>query len=60
MIGACWCRRLGRLAVDDQGVTSVEYAVIIALIVAVVIGGVQALTNATRDSFDSSGAVLFQ
>ncbi len=54
-----WIRRLRRFDRDEQGPTSVEYAVILALIVAAVLGAVQKLATATRESFDSSASVLF-
>ncbi|RMF36973.1 MAG: Flp family type IVb pilin [Planctomycetota bacterium] len=52
-------RRWRRFVADDQGPTTVEYAVILALIVAALLGAVQNLTTATRDSFDSSADALF-
>jgi pilus assembly protein Flp/PilA len=43
---------------EDDGPTAVEYAVLLALIVAVCIGSVGLLSNAVGDSFDSSGAAI--
>ena len=39
---------------DESGPTAVEYGVMLALIVAVCIGAVNAMANATADSFDTS------
>ena len=49
---------LKKLLRDDDGPTSVEYAVMLALIVAVCIGAVQSMANATAGSFDDSAAEL--
>lgn len=43
---------------DEQGSTTVEYAVIIALIVGVCIAAVSTLTQATRQSFENSSAAI--
>ncbi|MCD0458412.1 Flp family type IVb pilin [Roseiconus lacunae] len=43
---------------DEDGTTAVEYAVMLALIVAVCIGSVAALTTETQKSFDKSGAAI--
>jgi pilus assembly protein Flp/PilA len=43
---------------DVDGSTTVEYAVIIALIVAVCISAVATLTQATRQSFEDSSAAI--
>ena len=45
---------LRRLWADESGPTAVEYAVMLALIVAVCITSVQSLARATGDSFDES------
>jgi pilus assembly protein Flp/PilA len=47
-----------KLLLDEDGPTSVEYAVMLALIVAACIGAVHAMANATASSFDSSAAEL--
>jgi pilus assembly protein Flp/PilA len=39
---------------DESGPTAVEYAVMLALIVAVCIASVHAMANATAGSFDNS------
>lgn len=39
---------------SDDGPTAVEYAVLLALIVAVCLGSVTALATATGESFDNS------
>jgi len=49
---------LKKLLRDEDGPTSVEYAVMLALIVAACIGAVQSMSNATASSFDSSAAEL--
>ena len=49
---------LKKLLRDEDGPTSVEYAVMLALIVAACIGAVQSMANATASSFDSSAAEL--
>ena len=49
---------LKRLLVSEDGPTTVEYAVILALIVAVCIGAIQTMAVATRDSFDSSANAI--
>jgi pilus assembly protein Flp/PilA len=43
---------------DEDGPTAVEYGVMLALIVAVCIGAVNAMANATAQSFDQSAAEL--
>lgn len=43
---------------SDDASTAVEYAVMLALIVAVCIGSVLTMSNATADSFDDSAAQL--
>ena len=49
---------LRRLAIDEDGPTAVEYAVMLALIVAVCISSVGILSNQTAASFDDSAAEL--
>jgi pilus assembly protein Flp/PilA len=49
---------LKRLLLDEDGPTSVEYAVMLALIVAACIGAVHAMAQATGDSFDTSAGEL--
>ena len=43
---------------EEDGPTAVEYAVMLALIVAVCIGAVHAMANATADSFNTSAKNL--
>lgn len=43
---------------EDEGATAVEYAVMLALIVAVCIGSIQSLTDKTKESFDKSGNAI--
>lgn len=47
-----------RLAIEEDGPTAVEYAVIMALIVATCLGGVNLLSNQTAASFDNSAAQI--
>jgi pilus assembly protein Flp/PilA len=49
---------LKKLLRDEEGPTSVEYAVMLALIVVVCIGAVQSMANATANSFDESADEL--
>ena len=49
---------LKKLLREEDGPTSVEYAVMLALIVAACIGAVQAMANATAQSFDNSAQEL--
>ncbi|MCA9140395.1 MAG: Flp family type IVb pilin [Planctomycetales bacterium] len=43
---------------DEEGTTAVEYAVMLALIIAVCIGSVATLTAETQKSFDASGNAI--
>ncbi|WP_146519821.1 Flp family type IVb pilin [Stieleria varia] len=43
---------------EEEGATAVEYAVMLALIVAVCIGAVSTLTNNTKQSFDESANAI--
>ena len=47
-----------RLIREDDGPTAVEYAVMLALIVAACIGAVQSMAHATANSFDTSAKNL--
>jgi pilus assembly protein Flp/PilA len=49
---------LRRFLADESGPTAVEYAVMLALIVAVCLGSVRTLANATGDSFNTSAGQL--
>jgi pilus assembly protein Flp/PilA len=49
---------LQKLFREDDGPTAVEYGVMLALIVAVCIGAVDAMANATADSFNESAAEI--
>jgi pilus assembly protein Flp/PilA len=49
---------LKKLLREEEGPTSVEYAVMLALIVAACVGAVQSMAAATAGSFDSSAAEL--
>jgi pilus assembly protein Flp/PilA len=49
---------LFRLAIEEDGPAAVEYAVILALIVAVCISGVRMFGLATASSFDTSAAEI--
>lgn len=43
---------------DEDGPTAVEYAVLLALIVAACVGAVHSMATATADSFDTSAQEL--
>ena len=43
---------------DEEGTTAVEYAVMLALIIAVCIGSVATLTSETQKSFEESGQAI--
>jgi pilus assembly protein Flp/PilA len=43
---------------DEDGPTAVEYAVMLALIVAACVGAVHTMAHATADSFDTSAKNL--
>jgi pilus assembly protein Flp/PilA len=49
---------LRRLATEEDGPTAVEYAVMLALIVAVCLGSVTLLANQTGASFSNSASEL--
>jgi pilus assembly protein Flp/PilA len=49
---------LKKLLRDEDGPTSVEYAVLLALIVATCVGAVHSMADATAGSFDSSAGEL--
>ncbi len=49
-----WGKSIKRLLADEDGPTAVEYAVLLALIVAACVGAVQTMSQATRNSFDTS------
>ncbi|MEM9588708.1 MAG: Flp family type IVb pilin [Planctomycetota bacterium] len=49
---------IARFVADEDGTTAVEYAVMLALIIAVCIGSVGVMADATVDSFNQSGAAI--
>ena len=49
---------LKKLLRDESGPTAVEYAVMLALIVAACIGAVNQMSQATADSFDNSAEAI--
>ena len=51
-------KQIQRFLWSDNGPTAVEYAVLLALIAAAVIGAVLSMSNATADSFDNSASQL--
>ncbi len=51
-------RCVGRFATDEEATTAVEYAVMLALIIAVCIASVSFLTIQTKESFDNSGEAI--
>jgi len=50
--------RIQRFLREENGPTAVEYAVMLALIVAVCLVSINSMANATADSFDTSAAEL--
>lgn len=56
--GATMMDFLRRLAIDEDGPTAVEYAVMLAMIVALCLGSVALLSNQTAASFDDSANQL--
>jgi pilus assembly protein Flp/PilA len=49
---------LKRLLLEEEGPTAVEYAVLLALIVAACVGAVHSMANATASSFEESAQEL--
>lgn len=49
---------IAKFVAEDDATTAVEYAVMLALIVAVCIGSVNHLSNMTSQSFDKSGNAI--
>ncbi len=49
---------LYRLAIEEDGPTAVEYAVILGLLVASIIGSVNLVANQTAQSFDDSATAI--
>ena len=43
---------------EDEGTTSVEYAVMISLILVALMGGFYAMSEATKDSFQTSADAI--
>ena len=53
-----WAKAIKRLVASEEGPTTVEYAVLLALIIGVCIASVQTMSNATRSSFDASSNAI--
>ena len=51
---------LKRFLSDESGPTAVEYGVMLALIVVVCIGAVNAMASATANSFDESAEAIVE
>ena len=51
-------KKLRRFLQSEDGPTAVEYAVILALIVAVCIGSVQTMATRTQESFNASSNAI--
>lgn len=51
-------RRCRRFMSEEEGPTAVEYAVMLALILAVCMSTINVLATATRDSFDRSADAI--
>jgi pilus assembly protein Flp/PilA len=58
LVVASIIQRLRRLVSDESGPTAVEYAVMLALIITVVIGSVRALGTNSNSAFQSSAQAL--
>ncbi|WP_404712811.1 Flp family type IVb pilin [Sphingomonas sp. MMS24-J13] len=48
--------RIGKLARDTRGATAIEYGLIVALLVIVIVAGVSALGGATGDMWSNMAA----
>ncbi len=55
---ARWVRSTVRFFHEEDGPTAVEYAVLLALIVVTCIASVQAMANATANSFDNTATEI--
>jgi len=53
-----FAKRLLRLLVEEDGPTAVEYALMVSLIAAACIASAGQVANATRNTFNSSGAAI--
>ena len=53
-----WRKSVKRFLESEDGPTAVEYAVLLALIVAVCVSAVQTMSSATRESLDSSSNAI--
>lgn len=51
-----WCREF---LLDESGPTATEYAVLLALVLAVVIGSVAVFGNSLNTSFEDSNSQMF-
>jgi Flp pilus assembly pilin Flp len=50
--------RLGELHTREQGVTAVEYALMVAIIALLLVGGFYALFSTVRDRYDVVGSCI--
>ena len=50
--------RLGELGVRQDGVTAVEYALMVAIIAVLLVGGFYALFNAVKDTYNDVGTCV--
>ncbi len=53
-----WTKATRRLFQDEDGPTAVEYAVMLALVIAVCLTAIQTMATATSGSFDSSANAI--
>ncbi|MEZ6135886.1 MAG: Flp family type IVb pilin [Pirellulaceae bacterium] len=57
-MSSSWTQRILRFLENEDGPTTVEYAVLLAMIVGVCIGAVQTMSTATQGSFDTSANAI--
>ncbi len=55
-----WLSKFKRFYCSEDGPTTVEYAVMLALIVGVCVGAVRSMSTATGSSFDRSAQAISQ
>ncbi len=51
-------KAISNFGADEEGATAIEYAVMLALVIAVCIGSVNVLANNTGESFDRSSEAI--
>ena len=53
-----WTTRVSQLLFSEEGVTSIEYAVMLALVIGVCIAGITIFGTQTNESFTNSGDAI--